>query len=91
MRSNLILFVLVLEIRTLRRSRDEYDDEDDEGGSRRGVAQRAKATHLISDLCLLYSVTVCGTLHENDTGFHVVSYERRRWPEKRPVKSKKKL
>jgi hypothetical protein len=27
-------------------------------------------------------------LHENDIGFHEVLYKRRRWPEKRPVKSK---
>ncbi len=27
----------------------------------------------------------CVELNENDIGFHVVSYERRLWPEKRPV------
>jgi hypothetical protein len=40
---------------------------------------------------------LCGEiLLENGIGFHEVSYKRfrvqpRRWPEKRPVKSKKKL
>ena len=49
MRSNLILFVLVLEIRTLWRSRDEYEDEDDdEGGSRRGVGSKSEGN--LSDL-----------------------------------------
>jgi hypothetical protein len=34
----------------------------------------------------------CGEiLLENGIGFHEVSYERRRWPEKWPVKSNKKL
>ncbi len=47
MRSNLILFVLVLVNQDF--IRDEHEDEDDdEGASCRAVAQRAKAAHLTS-------------------------------------------
>ena len=56
MRSNLILFVLVLVNQNF--IRDEHEDEyDDEGGSCRTVVQRAKAAHLTSAICLLSSDT----------------------------------
>jgi hypothetical protein len=45
MRSNLILFVLVLVNQNF--IGDEYED-DEEGGSCRAVAQRVKAAHLTS-------------------------------------------
>jgi hypothetical protein len=48
MRFNLILFVLVLKMRILWGTRDEYED-DEEVRTRRTVAQRAKAAHLTSD------------------------------------------
>ena len=52
MRSNLILFVLVNQ-----NFIGDEDEDDDEGNSCRVVAPRAKAAHLTSDLCLLYSDT----------------------------------
>jgi hypothetical protein len=51
MRSNLILFVLVLVNQNFigPRDEDEHEDEyDDEGGSCGTVVQRAKAAHLTS-------------------------------------------
>jgi hypothetical protein len=59
-RSNLILFVLVLVLVLVNQNfiGDEHEDEyEDEGGSCRAVAQRAKAAHLNSVICLLYSDT----------------------------------
>jgi hypothetical protein len=56
MRSNLILFILLLVL-----VNQNFLEDDDEGGSRRDVAQRAKATHLTSVICLLYSEIACGT------------------------------
>ncbi len=53
MRSNLILFVLVLVLALVDQNfiGDEHEDEyDDEGGSCRAVAQRVKAAHLTADL-----------------------------------------
>jgi len=47
MRSNLILFVLVNQ--NFIGDEDEKEN-DDQGGSCRAVAQRAKAAHLTSDL-----------------------------------------
>jgi len=52
MRFNLILFVLVLANQYF--IEDEYDDEC---GTCRAVAQRAKTTHLTSVICLLHSDT----------------------------------
>ncbi len=64
MRSNLILFVLVLVNQNFIGTRDEDDEEDDEDDSCCVVAQRAKATSgfcpLPSDLCLLSSVPYQG-------------------------------
>jgi hypothetical protein len=54
MRSNPILFVLVLVLVNQNFIGDKDEDEyDDEGGSCRAVVQRVKAAHLTSVICLL--------------------------------------
>jgi hypothetical protein len=60
MRSNLILFVPVLVNQNFIGTRDECKDDDeyekendDEGVSRRALAQRTKAAHLTSVICHL--------------------------------------
>ena len=65
MRSNLILFVLVLV-------NQNFIGNEDEDGSCRAMTQRAKAAHLTSVFCTLKPRV---ELHENDIGFHEVSYE----------------
>jgi hypothetical protein len=55
-----LLVVLVLVNQNFIGDEDEKENDDD-GGSCRAVAQRTRAAHLTSVICLLYSETACGT------------------------------